>query len=66
MGLGNKLNQTSTILIDSEKLDIYRKKFSDFFQNLWEHSEIYKMNGVYFCLNSKGVFWIQDLLWKKL
>jgi hypothetical protein len=59
--LDGKLAQMGALSIDSKTLDLYRKKLSGFFQKLWEKSEIYKMDGVYFCLNSKEIFWVEDL-----
>ena len=58
--LDNQLNQMSIVSIESETLNLYKKKFSAFFQKLWEEGDIYKMDGVYFCLSSKEVFWVQD------
>ena len=59
------VNHLPGLIVDNKlshkKLDLYRMKFSDFFQKLWNESEIYKSDGVYFCLSSKDLFWVQDL-----
>ncbi len=55
-----KFKEEELKLIRGLELDLFKYKFKDFFQNLWETSEIYKENDLYFCLSQTEVFLIKD------